>query len=310
MIATLFLAGVTILLPAESGARGTQIELGEIATITGADANTLVALENLVITNAPTPGYRRVVDRNDILKSIRYSMPSVEVTFSGRSAVSVFPETVIVDAASIVAEVDAKLIGARGTRDITWQPNSLIGSLEVPRDDQGTGLPSLEVVLGSPELQSGLIKVLVNVRIGGVIYRRVHAEWRVSVWEELPVLTINVPAGERVTTALFRLARVERPSDPNQVILKPASMVGAIAKRNLTAGSVIIEDDVTRPKVIKVGDQVDLIVIKGSIRVKVRAIAQETAGIGDHIRVRRVDMDVELKAQVNSSDLVVLNLDA
>ena len=87
-------------------------------------------------------------------------------------------------------------------------------------------------------------------------------------------------------------------------------MVGAIAKRNLTAGSVIIEDDVTRPKVIKVGDQVDLLVIKGSIRVKVRAIAQETAGIGDHIRVRRVDMDVELKAQVNSSDLVVLNLDA
>lgn len=310
MLASLFLAGVTIMLPAEAGARGTEIELGEVATLSGADINTLTTLENMALTTAPTPGYRRVIDRNDILMRIRSVLPGIEVTFTGRTAVSVFPETVIVDAGSIVEAVEAELIEARGNRDITWVPTRVITALEVPRDDQGTGMPKLEVDLGQTDLNSGLLKVVIHIRIGGVVYRRIYAEWRISVWEELPVLTRDVPAGSSVSPANFRLQRIEVPSDASTTILQPASTTGAIAKRNLTAGNYVIEDDVTRPKVIKNGDTIVLLVTKGSIRVKVPVIALETAGIGDIIRVRRTDKGVELKAQVTASDLVVLDLDA
>jgi len=308
MLGTLFLAGVTILLPTEAAARGTEIELGEVATVMGADAATLQTLEALVITSAPTPGYRRVVDRNDILSRIRVAVPGLEVSFQGRPAVSVFPETVVVDAESIVAAVDARLTAARGNRDVTWSPNRVITSLEVPRDDMGDGLPTLHVELGQPELRSGLLPVTVHIRVGGVVYRRVHAEWQIAVWEELPVLLHDVPAGARVTSAMFQLARVQSPSDASVTVLQPASTVGAIARVNLTAGSFVAEQDVTRPKVVQTGDELTLIVTKGSIRVTVKVLALETAGIGDFIRVRRVDSNVELKAQVKHSDLVTLDL--
>lgn len=309
MLTSLFLAGVTIVLPPEAGARGTEIELGEIATITGADIQTLTTLENLRVSSAPTPGYRRPIDRGDVLRAVRNAIPGIEVAFEGRSVVSVFPETVVLDAATIVAAVEQRLAAAKGNRDISWNVNRVINSLEVPRDDQGDGMPKLDVQLPPGELGSGLLPVVVHVRIGGVSYRRIQAEWRVAVWEEMPVLIQDVPAGASVTPAMFHLQRVERPSEAAHV-LQPASTVGSIAKRNLTAGSVVVEADVTRPKVVKVNDQLTLLAKKGSIQVKVQVVSLQTAGIGDFIRVRRLDQNTELKAQVVSSDLVVLDLDA
>jgi len=308
MLGTLFLAGVTILLPADASSRGTEIELGEVATVMGADAATLLKLEALPIMSGPIPGYRRVVDRSDILRRVRAAHPGLEVTFQGRPAVSVSLETVVVDAESILAAVDARLTVARGNRDVTWSPNRVITSLEVPRDEMGNGLPTLDVVLGESGLRSGLLPVTVNIRVGGVVYRSVHAEWQVAVWEELPVLLHDVPAGSRVTSAMFHLARVQSPSDASVKVLQPASTVGAIARVNLTAGSFVAEQDVTRPKVVQIGDELTLVVTKGSIRVTVKVLALETAGIGDFIRVRRTDSNVELKAQVKHSDLVTLDL--
>jgi len=54
MIPSLLLAAVTIFLPVEAPVRGTEIELGEIATIQGADPAILAALEALELTGAPS----------------------------------------------------------------------------------------------------------------------------------------------------------------------------------------------------------------------------------------------------------------
>jgi len=180
----------------------------------------------------------------------------------------------------------------------------------VPRGETEAGAPELVVELESSELVSGNLGVKVKVQVGGITYRTIWVDWKVSVWEELPVLTTNVPAGASVSPAQFELRRTELPSGSMGAVLNPAAMVGAVATRNLTAGSVVVDSDVTRPKVVHIGDQLVLIVRKGAIQAKVVVEALESAGVGDTLRVKRLDSEVELKGKVISSELVELNLGA
>lgn len=308
MISSILLSVVTLLLPVESAVRGTEIELGEIVTIQGADEATRAALESLEIAGAPTPGYRRVIDRADIAAKVQRLMPDLEFHFGGRTAVSVFPEVFTVDGATIASAVEAKLAGLRGKRDITWTAAKVIGAVDVPRGETATGAPELVVELENSELTTGNLGVAVRIQVNGITYRTVWADWKVSVWEALPVLTQNVPAGSKVSPAYFELRRTELPGGKADAILSPAAMVGAIATRNLLVGSVVVESDVTRPQVIHIGDQLVLIVKKGSIRARVHVEALASAGVGDTLRVKRLDSEVEIKAQVLSSDLVELDL--
>lgn len=308
MITSLILAGITILLPAESSVRGTEVELGEVATIMGADAPTLIALESLQLTSAPGPGYRRRVDRSMIAGRIRRALPSLDYNFDGRQSTSVFTESLVLDAATIIAAVDAKLGSLRGGRDVTWAPSKKIGSLEVPRGDDGLGLPKLTVEMTDSALLSGTVDVSIRVKINGGTYKTIFASWRIVEWEELPVLTRSLTTGSKVSPALFVMKRVEKPSGKNVNILSAAAMVGAIAAHNLTVGSVVLESDVTRPKVIHSGDQISLTVRKGNISAEVKVIALETAGIGDIIRVKRLTSEIELSAQVITSKTVLLDL--
>jgi len=310
MIASLLLSAVTILMPAESGMRGTEIELGEIVSITSTDAAVQTKLEQLNVSSAPQPGFRRVFTRADILTRIRRVDSELAVTFTGRGSVSVYPETVVVTGAEMMAQVDATLAKLKGNRDITWAPNKQISQVEIPRGQEGDGAPVIKVELESQTLKSGRVQVKINLMVGGAAYRKVWADWNISIWEELPVLTRGVVAGSRVSPDMFALRRTELPPEGIGAVLTAESMVGAIATRNLAAGSVVIETDVTRPKVIHTGDHITLIVRKGAIKAAVEAVALEDGVVGDMIRIKRVDSKttVELKGRVVSSDKVEIDL--
>ncbi len=312
MIATftsLLLAGVTIVLPMDATVRGTEIELGEIATsITGADQETLEILEALQIDRAPNPGFSRTIDRNKIRAKIRAEIPSLEVSFAGRSACKIRPEVQTVTREKFTAAVDLELAKLVKGRDITWEPVKSIGELEVPLSDGEGGDAVLEVVLEGADLETGVMKVTIRVKVNGVTYRSVFAEWELKIWEKLPVLVRNLPAGTSVSPALFRIERTVVPEGGVGIVLTPASMLGAIANRTLLEGQVVIEGDVERPAILHKGDMITLLVIKGAIRAEVSVIAQQTGSIGDLIRVVRTDTGLELSGVIKSREHVELNL--
>jgi flagella basal body P-ring formation protein FlgA len=310
MLASLFLGVVTVLVPAESGVRGHHIELGEIVSITASDAATQTALDELELADSPFLGYRRTFTRDDILSRIRRIDPRLDVAFTGRPAVSVFLKTQVVSGKDIVTKVEAELTKLKGARDITWKPNKNIGAVELPLGESGDGGAEIDVELSNPDLVSGRLGVKVQLKVDGVVSRKVWADWDVSVWELLPVLTRNIPATGKVMPDMFALSRTELPPGGIGSVLSPEAMVGAVATHALKAGSVVLETDVTRPRVIHVGDHVTLIVRKGAIKAAVAAVALDEGGIGDSIRIKRIDSKttVELKGRVISSDTVEIDL--
>lgn len=313
MIATLtatLLAGITIVLPMEAPVHGSEIELGELVTINGATPEQLAVLENLEIGRAPSPGYSRTFDTQTIHMYVRRALPGVAVRYDGRRACRAYLETTTVTAEAMIDAVDLALGAEIGTRDVTWSPASTLGALEVPLGSDAAQEPTLEVVLAGDSIVSGLLPVELRIKVDDVTYRTVRANWKVSVWENLPVLTRNLPVGSKVSASFFELRRTELPALGRSAILSPASMVGAVARRTLVEGSLVYSKDVERPMVLNEGDLCFLIVAKGTIRAKVQVVALSTAGVGDIVRVRTMDTNKEIAARVISDELVEVNLDA
>lgn len=311
-IANLFLAGVSIVLPMDSTANGSEIELGEIATITGADQATLDRLGAIELGRTPNPGFTRNITRKDIFDKVRAQDPSIEVSFAGRTATRVAIAIQTISKEKFILAVDTEIAKLVKGRDITWAPAKTLGALEVPMGDSINGVPAeatLEVVLSGADLVTGIMNVTIRVKVDGTPYKSVYGSWDVKIWEELPVLVRNLPAGTSVSPALFRYQRTIVPSSGVGSILTPAAMPGAITKKTLTAGNVVIETDVTRPTVIHEDDLITLEVVKGEIRAGVQVVALATGSIGDTIRVKRPDTGLEFSAVIKSKFLVELNLD-
>jgi flagella basal body P-ring formation protein FlgA len=313
-LTSLFLSGVSIVLPMEATANGSEIEIGEIATISGTTPAVVDAIRAIAIGRSPLPRFARTIDRGQIRSKILAQFPDVEIQFSGRTATRVGLAVVTVPREQFIAAVDAELLKLVKTRDITWIPARDLGALVVPMGDSegaddGKGAPpELRVVLEGADLVTGPMNVTVRVLVNGVTWRSVFGAWDIQVWEQLPVLVRNLPAGTRVNSALFRIQRTVVPPGGVGSVLTPASMVGAIAMRGLSEGNVVVEGDVTRPRVIHEGDMVTLIVKKGSIRAEVMVIALETGSIGDTITVRRTDTGLELTGVIMAPDRVMLDL--
>ncbi|MFT6713501.1 MAG: flagella basal body P-ring formation protein FlgA [Planctomycetota bacterium] len=311
-IANLFLAGVSIVLPMDSTANGSEIELGEIATITGADQATLDSLRAIEIARTPNPGFTRNITRRDIFDKVRAQAPGLEISFAGRTATRVSLAVQTIGKEEFTQAVDAEIAKLVKGRDVTWTPAKVLGALEVPMGDVTAGEPAkaaLEVVLSGADLQTGIMNVTISVKVDGTPYKSVYATWDVKIWEELPVLVRNLPAGTSVSPALFRYQRTVVPSGGVGSILTPAAMPGAITKKTLIAGNVVIETDVTRPTVIHEDDLITLEVVKGEIRAGVQVVALATGSVGDTIRVKRPDSGLEFSAVIKSKFLVELNLD-
>jgi flagella basal body P-ring formation protein FlgA len=80
-----------------------------------------------------------------------------------------------------------------------------------------------------------------------------------------------------------------------------AELVGARLVRGVAAGDAIAADAVTLPPAVKFGDQVKLTVRQGGVEATVLAIAEETAPLGQVIRVLNASSRRPLRARVTGN---------
>ena len=220
-LSTTLFAGITIVLPMEAPVRGSEIELGEFATIQGATPEQLALLEDLEVGRTPSPGYGRVLTPADLRVHLDRVLPGQEFTFTGRRACRVSLETEAITPPTLAAAVDAELAKAVGGRDVTWAPADKMGTLEVPLSQDGSS-PTIQVILGKGNIVTGILPIELRLKVDGVTYKTVHARWDVTVWETLPVLTVNLPAGATVQPANFELRRTALPAAATALALLAA----------------------------------------------------------------------------------------
>ena len=77
MITTLLLLtlGVRVELPSEARVRGTELSVGSVAAVSGADAREVERVRAVSLGYAPAPGYSRLLQAQRILRDIQSQAP-------------------------------------------------------------------------------------------------------------------------------------------------------------------------------------------------------------------------------------------
>ena len=305
ILATFILSGVTITLPERANVRGTEIELGEIATLTSEDESVAKMLEDFDLGYAPAPGFSRLFDANRISDRVRDSYPELIVRIAGRSSCRVHPETERVQAADVIEVARESLRTLTTGKDIQFQPTGDVADLLVPA---GSEPARLRLRRGVLDLRSGKNSVPVEVLVDGSTYQTIWTSWDVIKWRSVLVLTCDVPAGERLSSDCVEQKRVSEDESGANLGISRAALIGTRAARALRRGEILQRNDISQLELIHRGDSIVLEVKKGTVSARVSAIASEDGHLGERIRIVTVDTQRELTGVVIGRDRVRIDM--
>lgn len=307
MIATLLLlAGVSVELPMEARVRGTEVTVGEIATVTGDDPAEVARVAAVRLGGSPMPGYSRLFQSGRLEARIEREA-GLDVRLVGHAACRVRPEVETIAEERLAAVAGAELRRLAEVHDVEFAMRPQGRPLEIPLGDAPAELRSR---LDERSLVSGTVSVPVEIVIDGAPWRTVWTTWDVALYESRTVLRRDVRAGERLGPDLFERRRVEvaRPGAANP--LGRQMVLGAVAARDLRADQMVTQLDVNRPVAIRRGDTLYLQARKGAVVARVPAVARENGAIGDRILVETLANGRQMSGLVLSQDLVEIDLGA
>jgi flagella basal body P-ring formation protein FlgA len=303
---TLAAGSLRVELAPAASVRGTELELAAVARVTGDDQAAVAAAGAALLGYAPAPGYARTVERWQIVQELARALPGTQIDVVGAAACRVTPEVELLTAERVLATAREALVRDLAAYDTSLEPAAGLHPLEVPAGDVG-----VELRARTPDVEpnSGAVSVPVEVLVDGELYRTLWTSWEVGVWTQVPVLAHDVRRGEELSFASFRVERRRVDLATQRGHLSEAAASGAVATRDLREGSVVIERDVTRPKLVTRGRTVQLRVRKGAIVATVIAVARQDGFLGDEIAVV-TDSKKEIRAVILGPDLVGIELAA
>jgi flagella basal body P-ring formation protein FlgA len=305
VLAALFLGGLVVVLPAEARVRGTELSLGAVAEVRGDDAALVERAKALELGWTPAPGYTRVLQGWQIEQKLATALAGTSVRLEGSAACRIAPQTTRIAGSELLAKARAELRALFGTREAELAVQGQASDLEVP-----LGLKPFELrcAIERREQRAGTWSVPVQVWIDGTLYQTCWIGFAVELYDLVPVLAREVRRGEVLDNSALELRRTRIASDLGGEPLARAALAGAVALRDLGAGSVLTDRDVQRAKLVRNGETVQLQVRKGSITARGSAIARADGSAGDRIRVWTADRSRELSGTVIGRGLVEIDL--
>lgn len=305
ILAILALGAVTITLPARADIKGTEIELGEVASIQTDDAALLKRFEDFDLGYAPAPGFSRLFDSRRIADRLVGTFPGIDIRFAGESQVRIHPATQTILASEISAVAKQQIRSLSVGRDLEFTPNGTPKDIIVPAGEEAA---TLRLRRGAISLVDGRNTVPIEILVDGQTYQTVWTTWDIRVWESVLVLTRDIAAGEELTMDSVQYQRMTATAAGTKLDMKPSALIATRASKALMRGAVLQRNDVVQLELIRRGDSVTLEVQKGAVVARVAVIASEPGHLGDRIRVVTADTKRELTAIVIGRGQVRINM--
>jgi flagella basal body P-ring formation protein FlgA len=301
----LTLASITLSLPETAQVRGQELHLGALARIEGANASETDRLTAITLGYTPSPGFARVITREEVKSKVEAALPGTTVLFTGSERCRIEAETQIVRGDALRAEATRALRATLNGRDMTMAEDGLQADLIVPRAEKGFELRA------QPEprsLRSGAMSVPVQVWIDGAPYQTVQSAYRLELYESLPVLVSDMRRGDALSAASVELRRVRVDAGLVGEPLGTAALPGSTVLHDMQKGAVITDRDVQRAQLVKQGDTVQIQVKKGPVIARSTAVAAQDGCMGDKVRVITSGSKREISAVVTGHANVEVDL--
>lgn len=153
---------------------------------------------------------------------------------------------------------------------------------------------------------TGNFSALLVGRIDGALRFRLPAEGRVRALVEVPVPARGLAAGARIDGADLDHVAMRASRLPRGALTDEAQLIGAEARRRLTAGRPVRERDVQEPRLVHRGRTVRLVYDRPGLRLTALGTAREDGALGELVRVRNVDSRQHVQGVVTGPDEVTV----
>jgi flagella basal body P-ring formation protein FlgA len=165
--------------------------------------------------------------------------------------------------------VDAQLKAAPSVEDLAYDPRS-------------RRLSALIVMPGSTKGRGG------QLRVGGIAVETI----------EVALFNRGVARGEAIKAEDVTIERRVREHVPTDALADPASFVGRVARRPLSAGGMVRQSEIMRQEVVARGDPVLIVYETPGLALSLRGKANETGAVGDVIAVQNLQSKRVLQATI------------
>ena len=299
---TVFAANLTIAVRPESEVKGPWLTLGDIADVSGDSAERVKLFRELPLGDAPKPGTTEYLTP----ASLEPKLAANRVDFAAITW-SVPPQLKITTRSQTVS--GRQLAEAAQSFLTQTAAGSTVTLLDLPTD-----LPApvgkLELV---PELYgviryAGQTTVQVAVRSDGRSFVKVPVQFEVRRLLDVVVATTNLNAGDILTEQSVRLERMDAGKLAAGYLTELDKAIGLQVRYALPPGSVIGERNLTRPILIKRGENVKIVARVGELEVVANGVTFAQGAAGDLVRVQNLVTKKFLTGRVqNDKSVLVLN---
>lgn len=289
----------TVMLKTEAYVKGPMVRLGDIADITGENAEQLASLE---IGSAAAPGGSKRIDAS-LLKMRLNSAGAEAVELSG-------PQTVVAKTLSLDVSKEMLTDDLRSfiETELPWRDAET--SIDIVDEPDGVVVPEGEVAvrwMASPQYRwVGLGTFRGDIEVDGQVKRTVFAKANIEAYAEVLVCAQDIPRGKPLGTNDLRFEKRALSSLKGDAIQDIDEALGMVARSNLLMGEVLSRRGLMPRQLIKRNDTVMAEARAGALVVRSRLRALDNGAAGDVIRLLNPDSKAEVQGRVREDGVVVV----
>ena len=282
-----------------------QYALGEIADISGGDADAVRRLASLALGGSPRLGYTEQLARAQVQRVVRTYVGELyeRLVWEGAKVLKLETAAVAYDGGRIVEAASAHLRDALSRRyaQLEIHPAEAPPRLDLPAGEV-TLRPREDAAMGPPRSR---MPVWVDVSIDGAFYRTVIVPLRVEIPGTALFARKNLPRGAVPAPEDFEPRQVDLAALGAEAAV-PASAFGKHLSRPLAAGDPLLSSSLEERLAVNKGDVVTLLVRAGAIEIESRATALSGGVVGQKVRIKPAAGDAVVVAEIVSPNVVQL----
>jgi flagella basal body P-ring formation protein FlgA len=159
-------------------------------------------------------------------------------------------------------------------------------SAPLPDIDVPMGLVALRPRPLNPAHAGSSQSVWIDVLVEGILYRSVQVPFQVRLQQQLQIAIRDLPAGTLVSSADFE-ARNMVVSGGDRRMLPAVALQGTMRVRSrIGIGETVRANQLIDETTLQRGDVVKLVLAAGGVTVETHAVAQQTAVLGQEVKVK------------------------
>jgi flagella basal body P-ring formation protein FlgA len=169
----------------------------------------------------------------------------------------------------VYGDIEIEVLG--GIRDRIFEEDNIFAEFILTDDVEIRGICGVTLKFSD---NRGELKELMNIRL------------RVRVFQEVPIAVRDIKIGDYLYGAVdFRRKEVTKYNDGE--IATKESVKTCVARKDIIKGHIVMKNKLAKGMVIKRGQQVDVVVVAGSVQVFSSGQALTDAAAGEQCRIKR-----------------------